>query len=306
MSQDKAPAVSIVVPCYNHGGLIHETIASIAKQTFTDWECIIVNDGSTDNSEEVCLKLAASDPRIRYFSQQNKGPSGARNRGIEEIRGRYVQFIDADDVILEDKIRVQVADLAAVDGLALAYCDFEWCDETGKVVDVPWQWRVRLSETNPLHDVALNWHREVIIPPCCFLFDARLFAQHGVREDENLRANEDYDLLLNILALAPRCIYQDQKLARYRIVQGSVSKNRPRLRSTYFYILDKQSREFASDREMSAILREKRRRVKRDFWEASRPYEAAWWIFRLRLLARRVLSPASYQRAKRLLDRGQV
>ncbi|MHB9035543.1 MAG: glycosyltransferase family 2 protein [Armatimonadota bacterium] len=69
MNLDRKPLVSIVVPCYNHGKLIQDTIKSITRQTFTDWECIVVNDGSIDNSEEVIQSLAAKDARVVYVSQ---------------------------------------------------------------------------------------------------------------------------------------------------------------------------------------------------------------------------------------------
>ncbi|MGC8862355.1 MAG: glycosyltransferase family 2 protein, partial [Armatimonadota bacterium] len=99
MSRGSAPVVSVVVPCYNRGTLIRGTIDSVMRQTIQDWECIIVNDGSTDDTEEVIRDLAAADSRIKCISQTNRGPAGARNRALGEVRGRYVQLLDADDII---------------------------------------------------------------------------------------------------------------------------------------------------------------------------------------------------------------
>ena len=232
MSRDSAPLVSVVVPCYNGGRLIASTIGSLKRQTLQDWECIIVNDGSTDDTEQVIQQLATQDQRIRCISQANAGPAAARNRALEEIRGRYVQFLDADDVIEPEKLDTQVLLLRQIDELALAYCDFRFEDESGRPVDVPRTWRVRIDEGDPLVDVALNWQHEIIIPPCCFLFDARFFTEHGIREDSAIRANEDYDLLLSVLALKPRIVFQHQVMAGYRIMPGSVSKDQARLRTT--------------------------------------------------------------------------
>jgi len=277
---------------------------SISHQTLTDWECIIVNDGSTDNSEEVILSLAAKDDRIIYVSQPNKGPSGARNRALDEIRGKYVQFIDADDIIADNKIELQVSELSRSDELAVAYCDFQWYDESGQPIDVTWKSRAKIDQADPLRDVLLNWQTEIQIPPSCFLFDARFFTEHNVREDESIRANEDYDLLARVFALKPKLFFQDRKLAGYRIVPGSVSKDHARLRRTYFHMLDKLGILFAQDLEMLAILREKRRVVKRDYWSYAPPYEWGWWKFRIREISRRILSSDDYQRLKRVLRKG--
>ncbi|MGC8862354.1 MAG: hypothetical protein ACP5R5_06195, partial [Armatimonadota bacterium] len=190
-----------------------------------------------------------------------------------------------------------------IDGLSLAYCDFRFEDESGNPVDLPWTWRVKIDEGDPLADVALNWQHEIIIPPCCFLFDSRFFTEYGIREDETIRANEDYDLLLSVLALKPRIVFQDQVMAAYRITPGSVSKNQARLRATYLHIIDKHLKAFAGDARMTDILRRKKLLVKRDFWQYSPPYEIGWWLYRLRWAARRVLPSRLYTRLKRLLIR---
>jgi glycosyltransferase involved in cell wall biosynthesis len=88
------PLVSIIMPLYNKRSYVKRAIESIQKQTFTHWELIIVNDGSTDDSSN---EISRNDSRIRLFQQENKGPSAARNRGVEMASGEYVTFIDADD-----------------------------------------------------------------------------------------------------------------------------------------------------------------------------------------------------------------
>jgi glycosyltransferase involved in cell wall biosynthesis len=95
-SQNKT--VSIVTPVYNGEQFISETIESVLAQTYTDWEMLIINDGSTDKSEEIALSYAAKDPRIQVFSQQNAGSAAARNNGIRRAKGRYIALLDADDL----------------------------------------------------------------------------------------------------------------------------------------------------------------------------------------------------------------
>ena len=93
------PRISVVVPFYNNGDVLGDCLASIAGQTFTDLEVIMVDDGSTDNGAEVARKWAGSDPRFRLVNSNRGGPGGARNRGVEQARGEFLAFVDADDML---------------------------------------------------------------------------------------------------------------------------------------------------------------------------------------------------------------
>jgi len=90
--------VSIITPLYNGERFLGKTIESVLAQTYTDWEMIIVNDGSKDRSEEVAREYAAKDPRIKVFSQDNAGSAAARNNGIRRAEGRYIALLDSDDL----------------------------------------------------------------------------------------------------------------------------------------------------------------------------------------------------------------
>jgi CDP-glycerol glycerophosphotransferase len=94
-----APRISVVVPFYNNGDVLGDCLQSIAGQTFTDLEVIMVDDGSTDNGGEIARKWAESDPRFVLVHSQNGGPGGARNRGVEQARGEFLAFVDADDML---------------------------------------------------------------------------------------------------------------------------------------------------------------------------------------------------------------
>ena len=93
------PRISVVVPFYNNGDVLGDCLQSIAAQTFSDLEVIMVDDGSTDNGPEVARKWAVSDPRFTLAHSDHGGPGGARNRGIEQARGEYLAFVDADDML---------------------------------------------------------------------------------------------------------------------------------------------------------------------------------------------------------------
>lgn len=96
--------VSIIIPTYNYGHLINETIESVLNQTYTNWECIIVDDGSTDNTKDVVAIFLKKDNRIKYVYQDNCGTSSAKNKGIEIATGEYLLFLDSDDLLERNKI----------------------------------------------------------------------------------------------------------------------------------------------------------------------------------------------------------
>jgi glycosyltransferase involved in cell wall biosynthesis len=95
---------SIVIPTYNRADLIGETIKSVINQTFKNWECIIVDDGSLDNTKEVVSKISLVDNRVKYIHQSNAERSAARNKGIKNAIGKYICFLDSDDYFLENHL----------------------------------------------------------------------------------------------------------------------------------------------------------------------------------------------------------
>ena len=102
------PQVSVIIPCYNQGRFLGEAVDSVIAQTHGAWECLIINDGSTDNTAEIAASYAGRDGRIRDLYQHRPGLGSARNRGLAESRGEYVQFLDADDILLPEKIERQL------------------------------------------------------------------------------------------------------------------------------------------------------------------------------------------------------
>lgn len=93
------PIISVIVPCYNQGKYLAETLNSIVDQTYTNWECIIINDGSTDSTKEIANSFCNKDSRIHYIEQSNQGLAIARNNGIRASVGEYILPLDADDII---------------------------------------------------------------------------------------------------------------------------------------------------------------------------------------------------------------
>lgn len=136
--------VSIVTPVYNAAAYLEKTVEMVKRQTFTDWELIFVDDHSTDESRAILEKLAAEDDRIVLMGQEDgiKGPACARNLGTQHASGRYLAFLDADDIWRADKLERELAFLKEKDA-AFVFTAYEFGDEnavgTGKVVHVPTQ-----------------------------------------------------------------------------------------------------------------------------------------------------------------------
>jgi len=103
-----ASYVSVIIPTYNGAQYLEEAVSSVINQTYKKLECIIVDDGSTDNTHQLCQNLIKKDSRIKYVYQSNRGPGSARNRGIKESKGDWIQLLDSDDWLNEDKIRFQL------------------------------------------------------------------------------------------------------------------------------------------------------------------------------------------------------
>ena len=98
--------ISIVVPVYNAEKYLNRCVDSILSQTYTDIELILINDGSTDSSGELCKKYAESDSRVKYFSKENEGPGVTRFLGAQKATGEYICFVDSDDYLSEDALEV--------------------------------------------------------------------------------------------------------------------------------------------------------------------------------------------------------
>lgn len=103
----------MVLPTYNYGSYIGRALSSLQRQTHNAWECLVVDDGSADETADVVSSIAVADPRIRYLRQENRGMSAARNAGLAAAKGRYVQFLDADDALQPRKLETHAAYLEA-------------------------------------------------------------------------------------------------------------------------------------------------------------------------------------------------
>lgn len=132
--QSSAPTVTVVTPSYNAAAFIAETIRSVQRQTFADFEHLIVDDGSNDDTRQIVANFSRDDPRVRLICQpSNKGPAAARNRAIEEARGRYIAFLDGDDFWHPQKLDRQLKFMGAND-VAFCYTYYYKVDSASSIV----------------------------------------------------------------------------------------------------------------------------------------------------------------------------
>ena len=129
------PLISVVIPAYNAEQFLDETLESVLSQTYENWECIIVNDGSTDNTESIAKKWCEKDARFCYFYKENSGVSDTRNLGIKEARGEYITFLDADDLYMPNFLEVCLENLVEKDVDLIAPKMLEFRDVRNGVIE---------------------------------------------------------------------------------------------------------------------------------------------------------------------------
>lgn len=209
------PKVSVIIPSYNRAKLVGRAIDSVLKQTFSDYEIIVVDDGSQDNTKDV---LSAYDRKIKYIYQSNRGISGARNRGIKEAAGEYIAFLDSDDLWIPEKLAEQVKVLEANKKVGIVYSKLQMINDKGEHCGV-----------KPKHKSGKNF-RELIeiggdIPTSSVMTRRECFEKVGVF-DESLQQMEDIDMWIRIAKVYDLYEIADQMLAYYYRHEEQVTRNR--------------------------------------------------------------------------------
>lgn len=253
------PLVSVIIPAYNRARFLPETLNSALSQSISDIECIVVDDGSTDGTHEIAAEFCARDSRVRYLRQENRGPSAARNYGLSEARGKFIQFLDSDDLIVSGKLAKQLKQFGTTNDLALSYCDYRYCahDDVSKTVSRDNFPPPRFVMQRRLWDIASRWETKFSIPMHCFLFDARFFKERGIRFDEELPNHNDWDCWMQVFSLDPLVFHVPEVLAIYRLHDDAICADRQKLALGFAKAILKQQRIFRDDPVMSRILDEK-------------------------------------------------
>lgn len=207
--------VSIITPTYNCGRFIAETIATAQAQTYTNWEMIIVDDCSTDDTKQVVDAIAAEDPRIHYHClEQNSGAAVARTRAMELAQGEYMAFLDSDDLWMPEKLERQLAFMKD-NGYAFSCTAYEQIDEQSRSLD-----RV-------IHTVTKTDYNRLLLD--CPVGNSTVMyhvAAMGKFQVPNIRKRNDDALWLQMLKKEKYIWGMDEVLMRYRIRSNSISSNK--------------------------------------------------------------------------------
>lgn len=211
---ENKPLVSIIMPAYNAERTILESIESVLRQTYRNWELIVVNDGSKDSTSAVVL--AISDERVRLIEQENAGVANARNNGINNSTGEYIAFLDSDDLWVEEKLERQIG---TIEGGKHKMCFAKtWCfsENSNQTSDCFVNVSLDFDDRNKIliYD---------FIPILTVLLAKDVLDEVG-HFDETLRGVEDWDLWIRVLQKY-EAIYLDEFLTKYRISSTGLSGN---------------------------------------------------------------------------------
>lgn len=219
MNQEKNPLVSVVMPTYNHASYIGQAVESVLGQTYENLELIVVDNFSSDGTEG--LIAGVKDPRVKYLKFANKGVIAAsRNRGMAEAAGRYVAFLDSDDVWLPGKLAAQVAALRAAPGAVMCYSRFRNLEEgksSGEALPP-----ARLCASGRLFRTI--YLKKFIACSGVLAEKAVVDELKGFDEDPELFAVEDTDLWLRLALAGDIVCAGEEPLLLYRVHPGAQSR----------------------------------------------------------------------------------
>lgn len=220
--------ISVIIPAYNQGHYLGEAIQSVLDQTYPDFEVIVVDDGSTDKTAQVACSF--SDPRVRYIHQENRGLSAARNTGILRSSGKYLTFLDSDDLFVADKLETLLNAMQRDPELGFVAGQAVLIDENalplGKVFDTP------LPE-NPAH--LLLWNPLHV----CSVLLRRDWQQKVGLFDESLQAYEDWDMWLRLARAGCRMGWVPHPVSLYRFHTRQMTRDKERMTAATFAVLKK-------------------------------------------------------------------
>lgn len=208
--------VSVIMPSYNAEKFIAESIQSVLAQSYVEWELLITDDCSTDGSYAIAKRYAAQDGRIRAFRlEKNSGAAVARNNSLDQAQGRYVAFLDSDDLWKSEKLEQQLAFMQKTNA-AFTYTDYELMSERGELLGKRLRMPMQLTYNQYLRNTAIGC--STVMVDRDLVGDFRMFPMR--------RTSEDMATWLSLLRKVGIAKGVRKNLTTYRIVRGSFSSNR--------------------------------------------------------------------------------
>ena len=268
---EKSPAVSVVIATYNRAHFLRDAIQSVLRQSFRDYELIIVDDGSSDGTRQLLESYAG---QIRFFRQENRGPSAARNTGIRHARGRWIAFQDSDDISAPDHLETLYGFAEKHPGCGLVFANGGYLEgpEHSRETIVPKRKSVRLAAKGvTLRDL---FDKSIFRLQASMIAKSSLEALGGL--DETIRIGEDLDLVMRIWMKYP-VAYLDKVVFLYRKHDANLVGDRELRLLDNIRVIEKLVREFPQAKEMLGRERIARRlayryyRLAKGRWKAGDP-----------------------------------
>lgn len=225
--------VSIIMPSWNTGKFIAESIQSVVNQTYENWELIIVDDCSTDNTDEVVAMF--NDKRIKYLkNKKNSGAALTRNKALREAKGEWIAFLDSDDLWTPEKLEHQLSFMKK-NGYTLSFTEYEKIDEKSKPLNI--------YVSGPKKVNKHKMYNYDYIGQLTMMYNVKKF---GTIQIKDIRKNNDYAIRLQLYKKPETCAYLlKENLAKYRVRKVSIShdKFRKKFKSHYdlFHMCDEKS-----------------------------------------------------------------
>jgi len=227
-----APLVSIIIPTFNREKLIKETLESVLLQSYSKWECIIVDDGSTDNTVSIIKEFTKNDDRFSVYTLEHRGVSYARNHALSKKSGEFIQFLDSDDLLHENKIKDSLAVLTTSQlNHKIIISNFMMFRGTLQNLDQPF---CKLTPAEfTFKKVLYDWDFKFNIPIHCGFFHKSNFEDFQFQSE--LGAKEDWIMWLRIFQKNPEVIFIDLPLAYYRYHDKNMTKDFAHMKNNFFY-----------------------------------------------------------------------
>lgn len=209
--------ISIIIPFYNQGEYLNDTLLSVYNQTHINWECILVNDGSNDSSKTIANKWVNKDKRFKYFYIENSGVSKARNLGLIKASGDYIQFLDSDDYLFPTKLEDSLKLITEDNNLEIVISNFKMFEDSINKTIVPYC-DLKAIQFN-LETFIYQWNFSFSLPIHCALIKRTLF--QNVTFTLNMTAQEDWIVWVEIFKQNPKTCFLNKELVLYRLHPNS-------------------------------------------------------------------------------------
>jgi len=212
------PLVSIIIPAYNRGHLIGETLDSVYCQTYSNWECIVVDDGSVDNTEDIVSSYSEKDKRFKFYhrpSTWKKGASVCRNYGLEKSKGELIQFLDSDDLLAKNKLEEQVK-LYKPGDLSLITCKWGGFDESSNLsIRFKYKYHTYRNFKKGENLLSSFGNYNEFFPLHVYLIPNCLIDKSG-GWNESLTNNDDAEFFARVILNASKIIFSSEASIYYR------------------------------------------------------------------------------------------